>query len=452
MRNKLEALQGLRALAASLVVYVHAMLNLRDKAGAVITDNLSMAGLGVRIFFVISGFIIFTSSNGQSVGEFLRRRLLRVVPIYWLVTAVYAAKLAKSGAMPSVGKLAKSLCFIPYLNAEGAMRPVLGVGWTLNYEMFFYAVFGLCLIFRRRLQLIVPVVVLGGLVIARSLGLIPSTAMLLYTWADPIIGYFILGMIVGYWREQAHLPSLSMAKASLLSYGLVMAFILLHVPSLLTPLICIACLLICVMPQKEDGMPWLKLAGDASYSTYLIHGFVLGPVARLMWGYRANPIVFSLVMVIVCNIVGIVVYRLIEKPLIKLVSNLQYPTFNKFSVSMLLLTLVSSVAMANWEPDYERLANAIYKAEGGPNTNHPYGIMPRYKHTTPRQACLNTLKSKYASYLQLEGQGEATESGYLRYLAGKYAPLGASNDPQGLNKNWLDNVRYFYAKEALNVL
>jgi len=82
----------------------------------------------------------------------------------------------------------------------------------------------------------------------------------------------------------------------------------------------------------------------------------------------------------------------------------------------------------------ERLANAIFKAEH--SKTWPYGIMHHYKHTTPRQACLNTIRHRIEDW---NGEGD-----FIAYLGQTYAPLGAGNDPQGLNKNWIKNVRYFY--------
>lgn len=91
--------------------------------------------------------------------------------------------------------------------------------------------------------------------------------------------------------------------------------------------------------------------------------------------------------------------------------------------------------------DVERLATAIYHAEGGAKTAHPYGILAKYKTTTPRQACINTINSKYRAWLKTDRKLD-----YLSYLASKYAPVGVANDPTGLNKNWLGNVRRLYAK------
>ena len=89
--------------------------------------------------------------------------------------------------------------------------------------------------------------------------------------------------------------------------------------------------------------------------------------------------------------------------------------------------------------DVDKLANAIYHAEGGVKTRHPYGILTKYKHTTPRQACINTIKHALRDW---NGEGD-----FITFLGSRYCPIGASNDPRGLNKNWVKNVRYFLSKE-----
>jgi hypothetical protein len=91
---------------------------------------------------------------------------------------------------------------------------------------------------------------------------------------------------------------------------------------------------------------------------------------------------------------------------------------------------------ANEQIDIERLATAIYFAEGGARTSHPYGILVHYVHTSPRQACINSIKHRLRDW---DGKGD-----FICYLAKFYCPVGAANDPTGLNKNWIKNVRYFY--------
>lgn len=83
----------------------------------------------------------------------------------------------------------------------------------------------------------------------------------------------------------------------------------------------------------------------------------------------------------------------------------------------------------------EAIATAIYHAEN--SKSHPYGILKHYKTTSPRAACLNTIKHARRDFT---GSGEAD---FIIFLAGRYCPIGAANDPRGLNKNWIKNVLYF---------
>ena len=98
-------------------------------------------------------------------------------------------------------------------------------------------------------------------------------------------------------------------------------------------------------------------------------------------------------------------------------------------------------------PDFERLANSILLAEGNSN----YGILTHYKHTSYRQACINTCKHAWKDWLATRPKvspraGKGHKMAFLEFLANRYAPGGVANDPHNLNKNWLANVQYFYDK------
>jgi len=112
----------------------------------------------------------------------------------------------------------------------------------------------------------------------------------------------------------------------------------------------------------------------------------------------------------------------------------------------LALLLMAQIAWANAAEVYgynvERLATAIYHAEGGAKTNHPYGILTKYKTTTPRQACINTIRNQGKRHT-----GHGCGKDYLTCLANRYCPVGADNDPSGLNKNWLKNVKSLYSRQ-----
>lgn len=115
---------------------------------------------------------------------------------------------------------------------------------------------------------------------------------------------------------------------------------------------------------------------------------------------------------------------------------------------MFILSLFSGCAQAQENIagyDIQKWADAIYKAEGNDKTKYPYGILKRYKVTTPRQACINTVRHKYQDWLVLKANKGLRED-FIDYLASKYAPNFATNDPKRLNKNWAGNVRYWLTK------
>jgi hypothetical protein len=103
-------------------------------------------------------------------------------------------------------------------------------------------------------------------------------------------------------------------------------------------------------------------------------------------------------------------------------------------IATVLAVLLSGCDMA-WAYTDEQIANAIYLAEGGAKTSHPYGILKKYKTTTPRQACINTIRHAKKDW---DGKGD-----FVAFLGSRYCPVGASNDPMGLNVNWVRNVNYF---------
>ena len=108
-------------------------------------------------------------------------------------------------------------------------------------------------------------------------------------------------------------------------------------------------------------------------------------------------------------------------------------------LAIVVFFMLSREVMAG-EPFYsnEEIADAIYLAEGGAKTNHPYGILAKYKTTTPRQACINTIKSARIRFAK-----QSKETDFVYFLSLTYCPIGAKNDPTGLNKNWIKNVKFF---------
>lgn len=105
---------------------------------------------------------------------------------------------------------------------------------------------------------------------------------------------------------------------------------------------------------------------------------------------------------------------------------------------IILVFLLFCPSLAHADIDIQKLANAIYKAEGM-HSRHPYGILVHFKTTTPRQACINTINHQMRMYKQ-----QTRKEDFISFLAKSYCPIGAKNDPTGLNKNWVSNVKRFY--------
>lgn len=326
------SIQYLRGCAALMIVFYHLKLQL---------DRVGYAGYwphflsaGVDIFFVISGFIMWiTTAKGMTTLEFYRRRIIRIVPLYWLLTSVV---LATSIAVPSVvqsGRLERfhvlgSYLFFPVVHPIlSAMEPLLVPGWTLNYEMFFYAIFGLALILPTIPRLVVVSTILFGLAAIPVLTRVPPlTAVEFYT-SDRIIE-FAFGIGLGWlYGGGAKFPK-PFAWAAFLLGACAIALIgdsdmsrglSVGVPALLM-------VAGAVMIERLRGIPnigSLHLLGNASYSLYLSHTIVLSMIGQL---WRKFPlglfpgalIVFGCLSIASAIAMGVLIYLYIEVPMLRL--------------------------------------------------------------------------------------------------------------------------------------
>lgn len=331
--KKLHHLQALRGIAANLVVLDH-ILSTLIRYGKISPTLEGVAWhlgeVGVGIFFVISGFIMAYTSHGEAGKPgapylFLEKRFIRVVPLYWLATLLAFAMLFAVHKPEGVANLLKSLLFIPYFSGSlPAMRPVLGQGWTINYEIFFYAIFAVSLLLKGRRSLYFLVVMFAGLAICGQL-LGSGWGAIVDSYTRPIILLFLIGVLLGWFcvTRMAVLPvKRPLLLASILivgNVGFYYAFEGRAFVDWLCALLSIATVITCTFcPDGDDGpvaRAWETL-GDGSYSTYLFHTFILAVLNRLAIGEgAASVLVYALTGLIGANIVGIGVYRLLERPL-----------------------------------------------------------------------------------------------------------------------------------------
>lgn len=334
--GRLPHLQALRGIAASLVVFAHAA----DTVGrlglipATLREPLGHFGyLGVAIFFVISGFIIYRTSRqafGSWAGarDFILKRFIRIFPIYWLITALFFA-MSPHRHEYTAADIVCSLLLIPHwIPMEGNMHPILGQGWTLDYEMLFYGIFFLAMPTSRRIG---PWAVIATLIVMVAAGswLQPfadsaePTTVLAY-WTRQIILLFAFGIGIGVafdrYGARIRVPVPLLWAVILLIASLGVGLLQSLVPpatqyavGYLRWVICVLVVFICVFGRGGEGVleRWMHRFGDASYSTYLAHTFVLSVFLRLKL-YHFGAWTFVLAAVVCANILGWLLYTVIE--------------------------------------------------------------------------------------------------------------------------------------------
>lgn len=319
-----QILQALRFVAAALVVYAHAVdwaiyNGLRPYIAETRMENVG--AIGVDLFFVISGFIItLTAARARAPGQFLRDRFLRVAPVYWLLS-IPAVIISMMTVGLSPARVLTTALFWPVWGRFAP--PYLAVGWTLSFEMLFYACVGLTL-WRIRWQWLI-----GAYVLLLLANFVAPNSIVRFL-GNPIILEFLFGVLI--------------AKAGPRTLG---------GPALLAGLICFGCVVVIgdnriseveytvsgelaltrvlqwgipaalviyggvnLDRDMQRGLPWMLLGklGDASYSLYLSHIYVLrmaSPLAaRLLPGCDTTLLTTALAVA-----VGCLVYRFIEQPL-----------------------------------------------------------------------------------------------------------------------------------------
>ena len=326
----LAHIQILRFFAAFAVVAFHAWGVAPDGfkvPESAIAFALSHGGHGVDLFFVISGFIIFhaTHSANLTPAKFLRRRVERILPLYFFVIfAVTILAFTLPGRFDTPGwftprHILKSLAFIAFTDGE---MPVVYVGWSLEYEMYFYLVVALLMALTRDVWRNI-VVAFSALAV---IGQIPGVDAALGNYkffTDPMIVEFVLGVIVGsaFANGRVGWPmsvSAACAIAALLATDPVSRVVMFGVPS--------ACLVAAAafVSRKRIDPSWPERAlarlGDASYSIYLAQVDTMSlastSVATLI------PAIPPLLLVIVTSgivvALGLLLNILVERPLLKL--------------------------------------------------------------------------------------------------------------------------------------
>ncbi|MEP9339118.1 MULTISPECIES: acyltransferase family protein [Enterobacter cloacae complex] len=318
----LKSVQYLRAIAAIMVVMHHTVRAttvfdpyIPSYALSAIKHNFSF---GVDIFFVISGFVIYLSyiKKPKTAYNFVIDRIARIVPAYWAYSAIFAVILiffpwSHPASSFDLVHFIKSLAFVPSQNPSpyGGIAPTLTVGWTLNFEMFFYACFFVAILIKRE-----EIVLLTSFMMMISFFL-PYSAGINTFYSSPRVFEFILGMLFASYyfknNENVNIPLYVSVPLFIAAFLAAVSSkdddFYVWIPAALT--------IVAIAVSTEKHMPKIKpllAIGDGSYSLYLSHKIFicLGIIASRTYGYDA---LWSVTIAVVsCIVLSCFSYSILE--------------------------------------------------------------------------------------------------------------------------------------------
>ncbi len=310
---RMDSVQALRGIAALSVVLFHA-------------HWIGLSSFGVELFFVLSGFIICYAAAKEPEG-FMLKRVCRVVPLYWLATiGIFVGALIVpslfASSDPTFGNLARSLFFVPFARGDGLVMPLLFLGWTLNYEMLFYVIFALALMLSRRLAPMIAGAVIVALAYAHPL-LAPISVPLDF-WTKPVILDFLVGIIAYLiWSRRSaviqKLPVLVAATLAVAMLGLLIMGIPHGISASIPTKALIGGVLLLAALRLDGFVKWpatMLLLGDASYSLYLLHPYILQAINRFVHPLDSSVlgIVVTVIALGLAILLALLSFRMVERP------------------------------------------------------------------------------------------------------------------------------------------
>lgn len=308
-----QSIQILRGIAATIVVIYHAL--------ARFGMHFPALAAGVDIFFVISGFVMVVSTQQSALTPttFLKRRLQRIVPLYWIALLVTLGMIicgVMDRPLPQRSEILKAFTFISYTDTYlNQPVPFLGVGWTLNYEMEFYILFAMTMFLSPVRQICALAVLFLIAVMFRPFTDLNSGFAFRVT--SPLPFEFLFGMAIANVRDVLGRISFRILLFILL---IGVTLLVLNFPSarFITGGVPSA-MIVAAFVGVDQRYCWQSLSiglaiGNASYALYLFHGFVV--LVGSFFISRSWIIVGPIIIIILAVLLALLIHRYIEKPII----------------------------------------------------------------------------------------------------------------------------------------
>ncbi|NNM74069.1 acyltransferase family protein [Enterovirga aerilata] len=324
-------IQLLRAIAAIEVVVVHSDLVTKHfSPGTVLQGGYELVGgIGVELFFIVSGFIMcMRAAESRSGWSFMLGRIRRIAPMYWVFTSlILALSIAQPNWMIAPRSLEAERILSSYLILPQADFPPLGPGWTLEHEMIFYALIA-CALGTLGLKPDAKLAFGWALAVLGAAGCIlgpqEGRSLLSFHVLSPYMFAFSFGWLVRCWEERQGAGRLWIAFPYALALGVGLGMSSAWGLQLLGRFLAAGTVFGLFLAGRRmlsaDG--WLGRAGwelgDASYSIYLAHWFVLSASGKLLGRLGAPPdaaMALRLLGIASAIAVGLLCFRWFEHPL-----------------------------------------------------------------------------------------------------------------------------------------
>ena len=329
--KRLETLEVLRGLAALSVLLYHVSATASGQPGMSGVAPQHVGAAGVDVFFVLSGFLMAGLAATGRVNAplvFLWERLSRIAPLYYAVTlAAFAIALAMPQLMRTAESdwvhLALSLAFLPWMEHGQLAPPLFFIGWSLNYEVFFYALVALSAALGDK-RLGTVLLILLTLTLLQQNGILTGAFSF---YGDPIILEFGFGIVA--W----HLWTRNRVRALPLGWLIGLGAIALSVFGMSEPgewraLIWGVPAMLIVLGAASIQVPVfsrIAVFGQTSYALYLTHVFVVTLYMRQLVpaveGLGIPWAVHVLVMVVLCQVLAWAVWTWFDRPVSRMMRN-----------------------------------------------------------------------------------------------------------------------------------
>lgn len=343
VKTDLHWIQALRGIAALMVLFFHMHPHWDLVPLLSYTSALTRWGFsGVDIFFALSGFVVYRSAQRsipvRGIWPFVKKRLLRIYLGYWPVLLLIALTtvFVYQGSLPPLRKMVFSTLLL-YPNIWDNWLPP---AWSLTMEIYFYMWIALIALLPQRHQIkaIVGLMVLIGAwgvgwLIADKPGVFSGQQPLRY-WLTGLGLEFLAGALMAhvYERKGAMFQSVGVTvpvsillMAAGVGIGMTSPYFdrveIMRAASF--GVMGISALVVGLTLERTRHKPpaWMVVVGNASYSLYLLHTFLLDASGKIR-GYlgltsHTALLCFMLALPVMIVLLSLLWYRWVEKPIMK---------------------------------------------------------------------------------------------------------------------------------------